>query len=131
MNKINPLYILALMFTFVVLSFVQVDESKSSFIQKAQEFENLKYKAKEYKQLSASWASKENSIKTVNQIVNSAQFRKHKILKVETQKNIKVKIESQDAKVLNSFLNKILNKQLIINKMEVQKDYIALEIGYR
>ena len=44
--------------------------------------------------------------------------------------NLKVKIESKDSKVLNDFLNRVLNKQLIIEKMELQKDYIALEIGY-
>ena len=131
MNKINPLYILALMLTLVLLSFQQLNEQKNSFYEKAKEFENLKEKAKEYRHLSSSWASKENTVKTLNQIVNSAQFRKHKILKVETQKNLKVKIESKDSKVLNNFLNRVLNKQLIIDKMELQKDYIALEIGYR
>ncbi len=131
MNKINPLYILALMLTLVLLSFQQLSEQKNSFYEKAKEFESLKEKAKEYRHLSSSWASKENTVKTLNQIVNSSQFRKHKILKVETQKNLKVKIESSDTKVLNNFLNRVLNKQLIIEKMELQKDYIALEIGYR
>lgn len=131
MNKINPLYILALMLTLVLLSFQQLNEQKNSFNEKAKEFESLKAKAKEYRNLSNSWANKQNSINTINQIVNSSKFRKHKILKVETQKNLKVKIESKDSKVLNDFLNRVLNKQLIIEKMELQKDYIALEIGYR
>lgn len=131
MNKINPLYILALMLTLVLLSFQQLNEQKNSFYEKAKEFESLKAKAKEYRNLSNSWANKQNSINTINQIVNSSKFRKHKILKVETQKNLKVKIESKDSKVLNDFLNRVLNKQLIIEKMELQKDYIALEIGYR
>jgi len=131
MNKINPLYILALMLTLVLLSFQQLNEQKNSFYEKAKEFESLKEKAKEYRNLSNSWANKQNSINTINQIVNSSKFRKHKILKVETQKNLKVKIESKDSKVLNDFLNRVLNKQLIIEKMELQKDYIALEIGYR
>ncbi|UTJ05764.1 hypothetical protein [Arcobacter roscoffensis] len=131
MNKINPLYILALMLTLVLLSFQQLNEQKNSFYEKAKEFESLKAKAKEYRNLSNSWANKQNSINTINQIVNSSKFRKHKILKVETQKNLKVKIESKDSKVLNDFLNRVLNKQLIIEKMELQKDYIALEIGYK
>lgn len=130
MNKINPLYLILLMFTFVYISFEVLSQTKENFIEKSNEYNSVKQKAKEFKELNNSWANKNRTIRTINQITNSPKFRKHKILKVETQKNIKLKIESIDSKVLNDFLNRVLNKQLIIDKLELQKTYIALEIGY-
>lgn len=131
MNKINPLYLILLMFTFVYISFEILSQTKENFIEKSKEYNSVKQKAKEFKELNNSWANKNRTIRTINQITNSPKFRKHKILKVETQKNIKLKIESMDSKVLNDFLNRVLNKQLIIDKLELQKTYIALEIGYK
>lgn len=131
MNKINPLYLILLMFTFVYISFEILSQTKENFIEKSNEYNSVKQKAKEFKELNNSWANKNRTIRTINQITNSPKFRKHKILKVETQKNIKLKIESIDSKVLNDFLNRVLNKQLIIDKLELQKTYIALEIGYK
>lgn len=131
MNKINPLYLILLMFTFVYISFEVLSQTKENFIEKSNEYNSVKQKAKEFKELNNSWANKNRTIRTINQITNSPKFRKHKILKVETQKNIKLKIESMDSKVLNDFLNRVLNKQLIIDKLELQKTYIALEIGYK
>ncbi|MFK2824057.1 hypothetical protein [Arcobacter sp. YIC-80] len=131
MNKINPLYLILLMFTFVYISFEILSQTKENFIEKSNEYNSVKQKAKEFKELNNSWANKNRTIRTINQITNSPKFRKHKILKVETQKNIKLKIESMDSKVLNDFLNRVLNKQLIIDKLELQKTYIALEIGYK
>ena len=41
-------------------------------------------------------------------------------------------ITTSDSKnILNGFLNKILNKKLIIKKLELDKSYIDLEIGLK
>ena len=55
-------------------------------------------------------------------------FSNQKILKASTNELLKLKIQSDDPKILDSFLNKVLNKELAIKKLEIEKRYINLEI---
>lgn len=58
-------------------------------------------------------------------------FLDQKILRAKVNNVIKLKIESNDPKILDNFLNKILNKPLQINKLELDKSFINLEIGVK
>ena len=64
-------------------------------------------------------------------ILKNKIFSNQKILKASTNELIKLKIESDDPKILDNFLNKILNKELAIKKLEIEKRYINLEIGIK
>ena len=131
MNRLNPLYVIALAFTVVFVSFFLLKEELKLYKQNNSEFNTIQVKAKEYKDYKNSWDNKTFVNKTLNQILRSSSFKKQKVLRVDTQTAVKVKMISENPRVLNSFLNKILNKKLVIKKLELDKTYIDLEIGIK
>ncbi|WP_320652484.1 hypothetical protein [Arcobacter sp.] len=89
----------------------------------------LEIKAKEYKDLSNSWKNEKYINKTLDEILKNSIFKNEKIVKTATKESIKIKIETTDSRVLDNFLNRVLNKQLIIKKLELDKNFIILEVG--
>lgn len=131
MNRLNPLYVVALAVTIVFVSFFLLKEEISLYNQNNNEFSNIQVKAKEYKDFKSSWNNKTFVNKTLNQILRNSSFKNQKVLRVDTDSSIKVKMISDNPKVLNSFLNRILNKKLIIKKLEIDKSFVDLEIGLK
>ncbi|WP_108064278.1 hypothetical protein [Poseidonibacter lekithochrous] len=131
MNRLNPLYVIALSFTIVFVSFFLLNTESKNYDLKTKEFNIIAVKAKEYKQFKASWNNKSFVNKTLNQILRSSTFKNQKVLRVNGKNSIKLKMISSNQKILNSFLNKLLNKKLIIKKLELNKSYIDLEIGLK
>ena len=129
MNRINPLYLIALSLTIVFISFYLLNNEKISFIEKKDELSSIKQKAKEYKSYKDSWRNEKFVDKTLNSILKNRQFFNQKVLRAKTKNSVKVKIQSSNQKILNAFLNKILNKKLIIKKLEIDKSFINVEIG--
>ena len=131
MNRLNPLYVIALGVTIVFVSFFLLKEEVKLFNENNTEFNMIQVKAKEYKDFKSSWNNKAFVDKTLNQILRSSSFKNQKILRVDTKNSVKLKMISDNPRVLNSLLNKILNKKLIIKKLELDKTYIDLEIGLK
>lgn len=131
MKRLNPLYVILLFLTIAFLSFYMLNIEKDNYELKVKELEQLKVKSSDFKQLKSSWSNKEFVNKTLDQILRNKTFSNQKVLRVQTTNAIKLKMESFDPKVLDMFLNKILNKQLIIKKLELDKTYINLEIGVK
>lgn len=131
MNRLNPLYIIALALTITFVSFFLLNKEISGYITQSNELKIISNKAKEYKQLKSSWDNKSFVNKTLNQILRISTFKNQKVLRVNGKNSIKIKMISSNPKILNSFINKILNKKLIIKKLELNKSYVDLEIGLK
>lgn len=131
MNRLNPLYVVFLLFTILFISFFSLSNIKKLYSEKLVEVNDIQTKAKEYKSLVSYWKNQEFVSKTVDEIVKSSTFKNENIVKTETNEIIKIKIESTNPDILDSFLNKILNKQLIIRKMELDRNHIYVEIGIK
>jgi hypothetical protein len=131
MKRLNPLYIISLFITILVISVFLLNEEKSILKEKTEKLNEIQLKAKEYKSLKNSWNNEKYANDTLDLILKNKIFSNQKILKASTNELIKLKIESDDPKILDSFLNKILNKELAIKKLEVEKRYINLEIGIK
>jgi len=129
MTRINPLYIILLFLTLFFISFYLVSNQKKLYLEKSLETIQLETKAKEYKDLSNSWKNEKYINKTLDEILKNLIFKNEKILKTATKESIKIKIETTDSRVLDNFLNRVLNKQLIIKKLELDKNFIILEVG--
>lgn len=129
MNRINPLYLIALTLTVLLISLYSLNNEKRSFIQKKDELILVKQKSKDYKSYKESWNNESFVNKTLDDILKSRQFSNQKVLRAKTKNSIKVKIQSTDQNILNTFLNKILNKKLIIRKLELEKSFVNVEIG--
>ncbi len=129
MKRINPLYLIALTLTFLFISLYSLNNEKLSFIEKKDELNLIKQKAKDYKSYKESWNNEAFVSKTLDNILKSRQFSNQKVLRVKTKNSVKVKIQSNDQNILNAFLNKILNKKLIIRKLAIEKSFVNVEIG--
>lgn len=131
MKRLNPLYIVLLFLTLVIVSFILVIKEKDIYMQKIKDINALEVKAKEYKNLSQFWKNQKFIEKTIDEILKNSMFKNEKITKTSTKESIKIKIESSNPQVLDNFLNRFLNKQLIMKKIEIDKNFINLEIGVK
>lgn len=131
MNRLNPLYIVLLLFTVLFISFFSLINIKKVYSEKLEETNEIQIKSKEYNSLVSYWKNEEFIQKTLDEILKNPLFKNENIVKTETKESIKIRIETPNSQILDSFLNKILNKQLIIKKIELDKNYINLEIGIK
>lgn len=131
MKRINPIYILALIVTFFILSFSLLSDKKDEYQELNKQFLSLNEKAKNFKEYNQNWFNEKRVQKKIDTIVKSSSFRKEKILKTQNKNSVRVKIESDNPKVLNKFLNRVLNEKFRFKKLEIQKRTISLEIGLR
>lgn len=131
MKRLNPLYIISLFITILVISIFLLSQEKNILKEKTEELNAIQLKRKEYKSLKNSWNNEKYANDTLDLILKNKIFSNQKILKASTNELIKLKIESDDPKILDNFLNKILNKELAIKKLEIEKRYINLEIGIK
>ncbi len=131
MNRLNPLYIILLFVTIVFLSFYTSNNEKKSYIEKLDEIKILQTKAFEFKSLASTWTNEKYINNTLDEILKSQIFVNQQITRTATKEAIKIKIQSVNPQVLDAFLNKTLNKQLIIKKIELDSNFIDLEIGIK
>lgn len=129
MNRLNPLYLILLLLTIVFISFFSLSNEKSLYLEKVKETKMIEEKALEYKAMTSYWRNENFINKTVDEILKSSMFKNEQIIKTSSKDSIKIKIESSNPQVLDNFLNRVLNKQLIIKNLELDKNYINLEIG--
>ena len=130
-NRINPLYIVLLLIVLVFVSYslVQKEMTTNNMINK--QVLIIQEKAAMYNEYKANWYNKSKVLSEVNSILKSSSFRNKKQLKVESKNAIKIKLEASDPKVLGKFMNKFLNKKFLINKLEVNKNFVFIEIGFK
>ena len=129
MKRLNPLYIISLFATIFIISIFTLNKEKENFKEQSEQLNVYTIKAKEYKNLKESWTNKDFVNSNLDQILKNKVFVNEKITKTSTKELVKIKIESSDYKILDNFLNKILNKQFVIKKLEIEKSFINLEIG--
>ena len=63
--------------------------------------------------------------------MKNSMFKNEQITKTASKDSVILKLESSNPQVLDSFLNRVLNKQLVIKKLELNKNFINLEIGIK
>jgi hypothetical protein len=129
MKRLNPLYIILLFVTFAFLSFYTSSNQKEAYIEKLNEVKNLQIKALEFRNLVNTWRNEKYINSTLDEILRSQIFANQQITRTSTKEAIKIRIHSVNPQVLDTFLNKILNKQLIIKKLELNTNFIDLEVG--
>ena len=131
MNKLNPIYIIALLLVLLLVSSLHLNNKKNEFEILNKSFESLETKINGYKDYKKNWINEKKVVSKLNSILRSSKFRNEKILKTQSGKIIKVKIESLNQKLLNSFLNRVLNQKFVLRKLQIKKSSIYLEIRYK
>ena len=131
MNRLNPLYIVGLFLTLLFISFFSLSNEKKSYFEKIDQVNQLQQKAQEYKYLTSYWKNEVFVNKTIDEIMKNSMFKNEQITKTASKDSVILKLESSNPQVLDSFLNRVLNKQLVIKKLELNKNFINLEIGIK
>ena len=131
MNRLNPLYIILLFITIVFLSFYSISNGKKNYYKKVEETKQLEIKALEFKNSVNTWTNESYVNNILDEILKSQILAIEQISRSSTKELIKIKIDSANPEILDIFLNKVLNKQLIIKKMQLDKNSINLEIGIK
>ena len=122
-------WVILLFVTFAFLSFYTSSNQKEAYIEKLNEVKNLQIKALEFRNLVNTWRNEKYINSTLDEILRSQIFANQQITRTSTKEAIKIRIHSVNPQVLDTFLNKILNKQLIIKKLELNTNFIDLEVG--
>lgn len=131
MNRLNPLYILGLLLTLLFISFFSLSNEKKAYFEKIDQVNQLQQKAQEYKALTSYWKNEAFVNKTIDEIMKNSMFKNEQITKTASKEGVILKIESSNPQVLDTFLNRVLNKQLVIKNLELDKNFINLEIGIK
>ena len=131
MNRLNPLYLILLSLTIVFVSFFSLLNEKKSYLEKVDESKLLQQKASEYRSFISYWKDEKFINKTIDDILKNSLFKNEQITKTTSKESIRIKIESSNQQVLDNFLNRFLNKQLMIKNLEIDKNFINLEVGLK
>ena len=131
MNRLNPLYLILLSLTIVFVSFFSLSNEKKFYLEKVDESKLLQQKASEYLSFIGHWKDEKFINKTIDDILKNSLFKNEQITKTTSKESIKIRIESSNQQVLDNFLNRFLNKQLMIKNLEIDKNFINLEVGLK
>lgn len=131
MNRLNPLYILLSIIIINILTYAFLEDKKDIYFEKIDQSEKLELKIKEYTNVTNFYKNLNFINKTIDEILNSPTFRTEDIIKISTKETILIKFNSMSHDKLDNFINKILNKQLIIKKLELEQNSINLEVGLK
>ncbi len=129
MNRLNPIYVLALVAVILFVSFSMLFNIEGEYNSLYKEKNSLGAKAQTYNEYKSSWFDKKSVEKRIDMILKNSSFQNEKVLKVVNSNLIKIKIESKNQKILQTFLTRILNEKFMINKLQIEKDFISLEVG--
>ncbi|WP_321314842.1 hypothetical protein [Halarcobacter sp.] len=129
MNKINPIYILAFVVVVFLISISILNNKENEFKNLNKYVIDLNTKGKIFSEYKNNWFNKTAIINKVDRIIKNTAYKNEKILKTQTNSLVRIKFESNNTKLLNSFLNRVLNEKFLLKKIDIEKTSIYLEIG--
>ncbi len=131
MNRINPLYILFLFITFAIISFSMVKDVKSEFNNNVKKSLSFNKMAIEYASLKNNWFDKREIQRKINNLRNEIKVKNGK-LEISISKKIAIiKLHTNEKEVIAKFVNKILNKKLLINKLDITRNQVFVEVNLK
>ncbi len=131
MNRINPIYFLLLCFMVVIMSFSILSDSKNELIQKNEKKLAFEQTVHTYLGLKKGWFEKIETQQQIKYILNDFTFKKAKISSTIQNKKAIIKLKTKDKKTIKQFVNKLLNKKLLINKLDISKTTVIVEVSIK
>jgi len=127
MNKINPLYILALCFLLAIYSIINLKISNKQFEKVKEQNDKYLILATEYNSLNKAWGDGRDIQKVCEKILKSSGIKNSKITK--NGLTMKISINKLTKKQLDMFINKILNETITIIMFSFTKNNLEMEVG--
>ena len=125
MNKIGYSLFLLLLLLFAS---VYTNYTTSKQLQKKEKkLTQMRYFANQYSKLSEKWI--DNDTKSiVDKLLKSNLYRSSKVQKVSGSKKIEIIINNSDINVISSIVNRILNENIKIQKIDISKTKLRLVV---
>ncbi|MEA2019872.1 MAG: hypothetical protein U9N59_15680 [Campylobacterota bacterium] len=126
MTRINPILILTLSVVIFIISFSSLHKNQQQLSSEIDNFNSLIVIANKYKGLKKEWDTKNIEAK-VKKIARLSNIKN--ISFSDKKKIIKITIKDEKIHSVDRFINKVLNDNFIIKKLNITKDTTIVEIG--
>ena len=123
---LNPIIILLFTIVLSSISYISLLSSKKDLEQTKEEFKLFNTLALQYNQYNTIYANKQQIIKELKTILATTHLSSSN-LKVD-KKTITIEIKKVDIKVLDRFINKLLNKKFNIIYFNLKENYLKVMI---
>lgn len=134
MNKINPLYIIALLL-FLLLLLVYKNSTMQTKLQTVEiNNKNSLKEAKEIASLKRSFKSENRNKTALNSILNHPQLKRYNAQKEVSKSRMSIKLENIDKKAFDTLSSKIFNSTLKIDSFifeRINENNITVEAEVR
>jgi len=120
MKHINPLYLLAVLVTFLVVMLYSLSAKKAELNEVKSEIVKTTAIADEIVSLKKSWSDKKRSKKALLKILNNASLKNGGVEYRVSSSKVVIDASSLASKEFTYLLNKLFNKSLNITSMKVR-----------
>ncbi len=127
MNRLKPMYILLFSFVLFLYSIINLNLVNNKLTQTKKESTKYLKIANKYKDLKISWGDIKNQEKRIYSIIKISNIQNANIVK--TGKTIKIDIKNLTPRVLDKFINKILNEKIVVDNLILTKSSLTMEVG--
>jgi septal ring factor EnvC (AmiA/AmiB activator) len=127
MKNVNPLTVLFASIALVLIAFYSLQNAQNNLASSKEDFKNYMQIASTFKNQHSSYSNKTKITQKLQKIIKSSGISNANI--INQNKMIKVELKSLSIKQIEKFTNKIFNEKFHIQKLQVTKNSIVLEIG--
>jgi len=135
MNRINPLYIGALLVVFFILSIYLQKAAENELLEVKESYKQTQKIADELSGLKKAYANKEQSERSLKRLLSQSVLKSANFTTKYKKSSVELSSSSIDKKALNFLMGKLLNSTYDIRKMKIkrlseQKAALELEIRW-
>jgi len=129
MKRISHINLLLLSFLVFLVSIFFLLESKKELKTSFKNYNEINLLSTEYKNQKLKWINPKGIDKKLNTIIKRLKLKN---ITMKKNKNaIDITLKRTSIKQIDKFLNKILNESLIINRLDITKNTLEIQIGYK
>jgi len=121
MNRINPLYVLVLLFVVFLMLMYKLDVSKEELKATQSDYKSTEALAIKLSSLKEVYSDKTNIKKSLEKILKHSALKSSSLDTKFKNSSLIITAKSIDKNSLNLLVSKLVNNSFIINKMKVRK----------
>jgi len=134
-NRINPLYIGALLVVLLILSIYLQNSAESELLEAKESYKQTQKIADELSGLKVAYANKRQSERSLKRLLSQSILKSAKLTASYKKSSADISSKSIDKKALDYLMGKLLNSTYDIRKMKIkrlseQKATLELEIRW-
>ena len=121
MNRINPIYVLVLLFVVLLMLMYKLDTTKEQVKDTLVKYKSTETLAVKLSSLKEVYADKVNTKKSLQKILRHSSLKSISLQTKFKKSSLLITAKSIDKNSLNLLVSKLVNNSFIINKMKVRK----------